>query len=159
LKLAKYFTFLIIVLLLPPCIVSNNIIGNSLKETEEAKNILYSEIGKVSYTTLGMISIDGNSNFLSTASSNGWTGSGLISDPIIIKDIQITGQPFFTSFSIKNTNLYFRIENSYFNIGYIGIYLENSSNSIIQNNIVENIDNGIFYDHLSLNVVVRNNVI
>jgi len=59
----------------------------------------------------GIISIDGDVNFTSTASSEGWAGSGIAGDPYIIEDYEISGVDSRWCIKIINTTVHFEIRN------------------------------------------------
>ncbi|MHA2107620.1 MAG: NosD domain-containing protein [Candidatus Hodarchaeales archaeon] len=84
----------------------------------------------VSSFGLDYVTIDGNKNFSAEVALRGWFGSGTISDPFIISDLNISG-----TFGIRNTNLYFIINDISVWWGCSAIYLSNVTNGIISNNV------------------------
>jgi len=84
-------------------------------------------------------------NWTETVFSYGWcTGSGLYTDPYVIKNVEIDAHGSRTGIFIANTTEYFRIQNcDIYNSGS-AIELKNVRNAIImQNNCTENIGCGI----------------
>lgn len=84
--------------------------------------------------------LDPNYNWSKTALENDWcTGSGTWSDPYIIKDIEIDGESMYSGIEIRNSNVYFKIENcTLHDLSYDGIRLVNTTNSLIHNNTIYN---------------------
>jgi parallel beta-helix repeat protein len=72
------------------------------------------------------ISINGNSDFQNTASSEGWSGTGTVGAPYIIEDYNITGTGYLID--IQNTNVYFRISRLLLHGGSCGLYFQNVTN-------------------------------
>lgn len=102
---------------------------------------------------------------------NNWTwaetqewcsGSGTFNDPYIIKDLVINGKNASSCILIKNSNLFFRIENcTVFNsssgLGNAGIKLDHSNNgTLIDNNCSNNNGNGIHLTN-SQNITISGN--
>ncbi|MFX0092935.1 MAG: nitrous oxide reductase family maturation protein NosD [Candidatus Hodarchaeota archaeon] len=106
------------------------------------------------------ISINGNEDFLTQAASENWPGTGAVEDPINITgyDITIASGDLLT---IQNTSLYFRVQGNIFreseNGGWtIGIQLNYTRNGIIEDNLIENVNEGIYQFH-SPNITISNN--
>ena len=117
----------------------------------------------------GPISITGNSGWANAQSTGICTGNGTHSDPYVIEDLVINGGGSGSCIFIKNSNVYFKIENcSVYNSGgypnagirlssvinsqlidnncssnYIGIRLEYSENNIISGNTANYNEDGI----------------
>ncbi len=98
---------------------------------------------------------DGSSNNWNWASKHTWcTGSGTLKDPYIIKNCNIDGNNSGSCIYIKNSNVYFRIENctvynsqSVDGIYHAGILLEDTSKGTIINTTTSyNNGNGISLD-------------
>lgn len=113
---------------------------------------LFVGIGTVqAYTNHGQIRIDGNNDF---TGANGVTGgSGTQGSPYIIDGWEISGalQSYEYAIYITNTTAYFNITDCYLhNIGSgdaIGILLENVTNGVIKNNIIEDcVGYGVYLD-------------
>ncbi|MHA2366126.1 MAG: right-handed parallel beta-helix repeat-containing protein, partial [Candidatus Hodarchaeales archaeon] len=91
------------------------------------------------YEDRSPISINGNADFNSQASSEGWVGSGTAIDPYIIEGYKITGTAG-TEYLIyiQNTDVYFMINHSLLQGGNRGVYFSNVKNSVVKNLIVLN---------------------
>jgi parallel beta-helix repeat protein len=114
----------------------------------------------ISYTTHGVITINGNAQFNNSAfPSNGVvSGNGTFSNPYIIEGWNITalGSP---GIRILNTNAYFIIRDCYVHDGgssTLGIYLVNCVNGVISNNTVSHNSSGVFLQSSSGNVLSNN---
>ncbi|MHA1168855.1 MAG: right-handed parallel beta-helix repeat-containing protein [Candidatus Hodarchaeales archaeon] len=83
-----------------------------------------------------VITIDGNADFANTASSEGWPGNGSIYSPYVIANYNITGNGSELLINIRNTDVYFEINNCILNGGIYGIYFENVSNAEVMNNAI-----------------------
>ena len=123
-----------------------------------------------SHTEHDVIHINSDTEFLATASYEGWTGDGSAANPIII-----TGYSFRAAehmFRLQNTNLHFRFcDNMLDGIAGIwcGVAIINAKNGEISNNTVIkaavgihvvqvenfNISNNIVYDNFMLGIVVE----
>ncbi|UCG00967.1 MAG: right-handed parallel beta-helix repeat-containing protein [Candidatus Heimdallarchaeota archaeon] len=82
------------------------------------------------------IFIDGNTDFINQSITEGWSGNGMESNPIIISGFQITSSDFLVE--ILNTDLCFQIRDSFFVNGITGISLRNVSSGYIVNNTIHN---------------------
>ncbi|MFX0052942.1 MAG: right-handed parallel beta-helix repeat-containing protein, partial [Candidatus Hermodarchaeota archaeon] len=91
------------------------------------------------------INIKGNEDFKTTAQNEGWQGDGSLTNPYLIKGLNITTPSYSESVVIKNTDVHFQITNclvkSYYRTGHCGcwhsgIYFENVSNTLILNNTI-----------------------
>jgi parallel beta-helix repeat protein len=110
------------------------------------------------------IEIDGDTEFTAMALTEGWTGNGSSSNPFIIENLDITlGVTPVASINISNTNVHFIIRGCRL-IGpgatpSYGIYLENSNNGIIVNNLITNFADGLYVTVSSTGLTAsRNNI-
>lgn len=93
------------------------------------------------------ILIDGNQDFLNTASIEGWTGTGSEQSPITIKGFNITGD--YYGIKITNVDLNFKIEGCLINGSEgeldwsFGILLDNCSSASIEKSTIWGFDVGI----------------
>ena len=128
----KYFALIVIILMIG---MSNTYIAVSNKISYP--NILY--------TPHDPIYIDGNDNF---TSENGVTGgSGTYSDPYIIEDWEIDASSKH-GIKIRNTDVYFVIDNCYFHSGGTirdGIVFKNVTKGEIKDSIIEDNRYGIIF--------------
>ena len=85
---------------------------NGLKTTSQKPEV---KASSNAYILHNPIFISGNTNLIRNATSEGWSGTGTESNPIIISgyDIQVSGIQN-NSITIENTNLHFIIENNAF---------------------------------------------
>ena len=110
----------------------------------------------------GPIAIDGDTNFSATALAEGWSGDGSAQDPYIIENYDVTmGVTPEASISITNTRANYTIRGCHL-IGPAAtpsydIYLENSTNGQIINNMITNFANGLYVIGESKNVVATGN--
>lgn len=134
------------------------------------------------YQNHSTITIKGNENFSNIAAEEGWKGNGTAAAPYIIEGLQIIGSSNDTLIRIKSTNIYFQIANCrlvggangiYFtnvthgtislsNITgtmFYGIYLVNSHNNTLKDNIVTDNKDGINLFTSDNNTVINNRVI
>ncbi|MFX1253841.1 MAG: right-handed parallel beta-helix repeat-containing protein [Promethearchaeota archaeon] len=95
----------------------------------------------ISYMDHTPIIIDGNVDFLSQAASEGWSGAGTFTDPILITGYKITNNSGLL-LQIRNTNSYFKLSNNLFDgkgdIHEVGLRFENVSHGIIHDNFITN---------------------
>ncbi len=110
------------------------------------------------YTPHSPIYIDGNADFATQASNEGWAGDGSPGNPYIIENYDIDASGTHGIW-IKNTNVSFIIRNCYIHDGGTnnnGIHIETVVNATIENsNIVDN-QYGI-YLRFSSNITIANN--
>ena len=101
---------------------------------------------KIQYKTFTSISIDGNGDFQSQATSNLWTGNGSISEPYIIDKVNVTGISGTENLiTIQNTDCYFIINNSIVSGGLNGINFYSVLHGSVQNStIFNNTQDGIY---------------
>jgi parallel beta-helix repeat protein len=111
------------------------------------------------------IIIDGNTDFHSQASTEGWnqsgTRDGTLSKPYLIDGINITaGVGVSNLIFIQNTDVYFEISNAYFlNSWSTGIYFNNVANGKILHSMINNTDGTGIYFRDSVNNTIDNNTI
>jgi parallel beta-helix repeat protein len=133
------------------------------------------------YQNHSTIYIKGNENFSNTAAEEGWNGNGTAAAPYIIEGLQIFGSSNDTLIRIKSTDVYFQIANcrlaggangiyltnvthgtiSLSNITgttLYGIYLVNSHNNTLKDNIVTHNKDGINLFTSDNNTVINNRV-
>jgi parallel beta-helix repeat protein len=96
------------------------------------------------------ILINGDANFSDTATVEGWAGDGSPGNPFVIEELDITlsGTTPEASINITNTRVHFIVQGCNL-VGpaatpSYGIYLENSTNGQIANNMVTNFANGLY---------------
>ena len=110
----------------------------------------------------GAITIDGDDDFSTTASTEGWSGDGSLESPYIIENYDITlGVTPEASIRIVNTRSNFTIRGCRL-VGpaatpSYGIYLENSTNGKIINNMITNFATGLNVSSGSVNLAVTGN--
>jgi parallel beta-helix repeat protein len=108
--------------------------------------------------------IDGNNEWITVSNEEWCTGSGTLGDPYVLKNIYIDGQNSSSCIIIKNSNVYFMVENcTLYNSAAgsldAGIRLENVINGILfQNNCSLNNNNGITLINSS-EITISNNII
>jgi parallel beta-helix repeat protein len=112
--------------------------------------------------THGPIVIDGDANFSATALAEGWVGDGSLESPYIIENYDISlGVTPEASIRIVNTRSNFTIRECNL-VGpaatpSYGIYLENSTNGKIINNMITNFATGLNVSSGSINIAVTGN--
>jgi parallel beta-helix repeat protein len=108
------------------------------------------------------IAINGDADFSATALAEGWSGDGSQQDPYIIENFDISSSfDPESSINITDTRVYYivqgcRITGPAATPSY-GIYLENSTNGRIINNLVTNFANGLYVIAGSSNLIVSGN--
>lgn len=115
------------------------------------------------YTISDTIKIGNNSELISMAFSEGWSGDGSSTNPFIISGFEISGVG--PGIYIGNTNLYLIIKDCYVHNHTwqdwisrgIGIEIFNSTNIIIENNRIESCYNGGILIDSSDNVTLISN--
>lgn len=116
------------------------------------------------YQTHDPIRIMGNNDFSNQAASEGWNGTGTITDPYIISGLNITN-PSTTLIYISFTDVHFRISNCFLMgnasnpISYYGIscqYVKNGQ--IINNTICFTSGDGILSFSSSYNYITKNRI-
>ncbi|MHA2174445.1 MAG: hypothetical protein ACXABI_06420 [Candidatus Hodarchaeales archaeon] len=94
--------------------------------------------------------IDGNDNFIQTASSNSWSGNGTELNPYILKDLNVS------TLNMSNIDLYFEIENittSPIDNNNLTISMEFVKNAKIENSVLHDV-----FVQNSSNIEFKNNV-
>lgn len=117
------------------------------------------EVISASFDNHNPIFIDGNDDFIAQATAEGWPGDGSEEHPIIIADLKITFAG--NLIMILNTDLFFQIHNCILDgLGKgRGISIHSSSNGLIVNNTVRNIESvGIYVEHSS-NIIITRNIV
>ncbi|MFX1535270.1 MAG: right-handed parallel beta-helix repeat-containing protein [Promethearchaeota archaeon] len=107
------------------------------------------------------IYIDGNTDFLTQATKKCWPGTGTSSAPIIITGYNITS-PDYILISIRNTDVHFQISNNILNGAsgkYEGLFLDNVTHGIINNNTIHDCSQGIYLDPSCSNNTFSDNMI
>ena len=99
----------------------------------------------ISYVNSSSIKINGDAYFQTQANDNNWTGNGTISNPYLISDLQITSHSSdITLILIANTTVAFSIQEDWLSGGMVGIILENTTNGVIKDNMIQSCsDDGI----------------
>ncbi|MHA2039124.1 MAG: NosD domain-containing protein [Promethearchaeota archaeon] len=114
------------------------------------------------------ISITGNQDFHARASSEGWRGNGLLSNPYVIENLRINGSgnkwPNFCLISIKNTDVAFIINNCLLIVEtesiYTGIHFQFVSYGLIVNNTISNIPEiAVELSYSSNNSIINNTIL
>ncbi len=156
--------------------------SSSLSGTPELGTIEPAAITQT-YTLHDPIHIDGNADFLSQTSSEGWQGDGSPGNPIIITGYSISAAEHMLR--VENSDLHFEfIDNQLDGLSWVwcGIAIINSANGVIKDNYVrraaagihvvtvenytiegnEVLDSeygGIIVEDGSVNVTVKNNIV
>jgi len=108
------------------------------------------------------IYINGNDDFVSQATNEGWTGGGTENNPYIIENYDIDASTKHGIY-IENTDVYFIIRNCTIHDGKAtdnyGIYFYNVSNGKIENCTIYNNSVGIYLHGSSSNDTITNCVI
>jgi parallel beta-helix repeat protein len=112
--------------------------------------------------THGPIVIDGDANFSAIALAEGWVGDGSLQAPFIIENYDITlGPTPVASISIKNTRSNYTIRGCRLTgpaaTPSFGVYLENSTNGRLINNMITNFATGLNVSSGSINIAVTGN--
>ena len=133
----------------------------------------------VKYVIHGVIRINNNTNFIDTATNEGWPGSGTQLDPYLIQGYDIDAHGEKSAFYIGNTSIYFIVEFCYlhnsssngiklYNVSHgtifnntcvnnwYGVDVSSSNNNSIENNTCSNNDDGIALGS-STNITIKNN--
>lgn len=109
------------------------------------------------------ISIEGDADFAAQAVSEGWPGNGTEGNPYVIKGYDI--HPNLYGVEIRSTTATFIIRDLQIKNGvelnHCGIYLDNVTNGIIENCLVENNINGLIlsfsnHNHIGDNKILSN---
>jgi len=157
-KVCRYTAFLVLVLLLFSIMPTMSVNLSSQGVSSVIKDSLSIRANDLH----GPIAIDGDANFSATALAEGWSGDGSAQDPYIIENYDITlGVTPEASINITNTRANYTIRGCNL-VGpaatpSYGIYLENSTNGIIINNMITNFALGLNVTRGNKNLVVTGN--
>ncbi len=142
---SQIYSILLILLCLQLLPVSNHTTGVDLEEKEDSiidPFLFKNQKRSVSILQTGTpIFIDGDAAFHGNASAEGWNNggrTGTAGSPYLLDSLNISDHPADVIIDIRNTDVYFQINNSFLAGGLVGIRLENVSNGIITNNVVMN---------------------
>jgi parallel beta-helix repeat protein len=123
--------------------LSMNLFFGGLSQSDLDKVPQLFTLDSSTYSSHSPISIDGNADFLTQASSNNWVGNGSVDNPIIIENYNITSSATEHMIMILNTDLHFIIRNNLLNgvngldkVFGDGIWLNNVRNGQIINNTI-----------------------
>ncbi len=118
-------------------------------------------IDRIRYISHGIIKINNDTEFTQMAQQEGWQGNGTMDNPYIISnyDIDIGDNP--AGIEIRNTDVYFIIENCYlhhstYTDGGYGIRLENVSNGKVSYTTADSNENGGIYIENSRDIFIDN---
>ncbi len=105
--------------------------------------------------------LDSNFNWTKTAFENEWcTGVGTLNDPYIIKDLEIDGGGIYNGIEIRNSNVYFKIENCTIHNTLYGVSLISTNNSLVYNNTIYDVnDIGIWLNNSHNNEITYNRIL
>ncbi|MHA2155756.1 MAG: right-handed parallel beta-helix repeat-containing protein [Candidatus Hodarchaeales archaeon] len=90
-----------------------------------------------SYLSHSSIFIDGNSAFISNATSESWPGNGSLASPYQINNYNFTGSSSETLIEIRNTDIFFKISNCFLDRGKFSILFTNVTNAVVYNNTIQ----------------------
>ncbi|MFX0085602.1 MAG: NosD domain-containing protein, partial [Candidatus Hodarchaeota archaeon] len=114
---------------------------------------------------VGLIHIDGNSEFSILVQAENWKGDGSRSNPYIIEGLSLKGINYEEPkpregdlIQILNTNNYFTITNCSLTGGEVGIYLSNVMNGNISQNTIKDNWTGILLEFADNNSITHNTV-
>lgn len=139
-KYKKLFTLLTIFFLIF-CFFNLKFNNSDLENSDTFKQKNSLNTSKIS----GKIFIDGNQGWFDFSTAGNCSGSGIYGDPYVIEDLIIDGGGFGTGILIKNSSVYFKIENTTIYKCDVGIEFENVSNStLVKNNCSGNNDYAIY---------------
>lgn len=109
------------------------------------------------------IEINGDADFVSSALTEGWSGNGSLQDPYVIEnyDFTLEGTTPEVSINITDTRVHFVIRGCNL-IGpaatpSYGIFLENSTNGQVNNNMITNYAHGLYVSTVCNGLVVSYN--
>jgi parallel beta-helix repeat protein len=159
-KITSLFLLLVTIMVLVPR--STKILSNSEDFTLNSANISYST---AQLTPHPPIVIDGNSEFATHASTEGWSGNGTTSNPYTIDGLNISEannnniNRDWALIEIHNVDLHFQVANCLLTGGPNGIFFYNVSNGQLLNNTVTNNHNLGIYLEASYNNILANNAV
>lgn len=119
---------------------------------------------KIVLTNHDPIIIDGNEDFITQTTAEGWLGDGFPSSPIVIQNISVSTSSGGL-LQISNTDLYFLIKNCHFlgiNKDQDGIKLINVQNGHIESNLIKKCEDPVYIQNchnvnFTENIVKENN--
>ena len=164
-KIDRFLPFLIMCLLfvasLTFLVYSFSATNDQLYSTTEHKvsnNIFLQP--KLSYTPHAPILIDGDADFITQSSANGWDLSGSrdgssVANAFVIQGLSISDPTGLQNLiEIRNSDLFFEITNCKLVNGSIGILLYNTANGIVSTNYIGNnsVDGITFNNGVNINV-------
>ncbi|MHA1946252.1 MAG: right-handed parallel beta-helix repeat-containing protein [Candidatus Hodarchaeales archaeon] len=129
-------------------------IQKEISQSIQKPNLLKTSISSSTATPHDPIMIESNADF------SGFPGTGTINDPFRIENFTITGFDA-TLISVSNTDVHFRMKNCVLDgVGTgTGISLFNTSNGVIENNIIRNVEGcGIYVENSSIITIDMNDV-
>ncbi len=162
----KVFSILAAIFLLMGGIVTITI-GDERDEMEVFSGTTDIRVNRISRSP---IRINNNSDFMSQATAEGWSGNGTQLNPYIIENYDIDAEGAGNAIYIGNTTAYFIIRGcEVYNTSYqysapysrgSGITLYNVQNGIVENNILRDNpdDEGIYLESSSQNSIVNNTI-
>ncbi len=113
----------------------------------------------IGYLNHSTITINSNNDFLSIATSEGWSGDGNETTPVQITGLNIVAGSSTNLISIRNTDIHFQISDNLLSGGLVGISLDNVTHAHIENNqITGTSDAGLFFSYAN-NCTILNNFI
>lgn len=133
-KVILLFLFMTVIIITQSITTDIIVLERSLDEHESYK--------VSAYTDHSPILIDGNADFLSQASLEGWPGDGTPGNPVNISNYRIS-QTSVDCIKMCNVDIHWRISNCLFEGGdpyASGLYFINASNGRFENNIIRDRD-------------------
>lgn len=104
-------------------------------EKSSSNNVIYFDNVKVSQIS-SKVHIIGNQGWLDFKNDGNCTGTGIYSDPYVIKDLEIDAAGSGVCILIESSDVYFRIENCTLDNAETGIKLQSVANGTIINNTI-----------------------
>ena len=109
------------------------------------------------------VHIIGNGGWASFRADGNCTGSGLSTDPYIIRDLEINAGGSGSGIIIENSDVYFKIKNvtiwnSGSSLGDAGISLKSVMNGLIENNTLLDSWHAIMLDNSDNNLILNNTI-
>ncbi|MFW9973178.1 MAG: NosD domain-containing protein [Candidatus Odinarchaeota archaeon] len=155
----KHILLTLLIILLGISILNLSNLNLSTGNLKVDKNLRLSKISD-------KISIDGNSDWIALKNAGNCTGSGITTDPYVIKNLIINGSGVGSCIMIQNTDVHFVILNcTIFNSGGLdifdldaGIKLLNASNGKFINNTLSNNNYGVYGEYSHNTVMIGNDI-
>ena len=113
-------------------------------------------ISSTQYVSHTIIQIDGNADF----TAYNFTGQGTTTNPYKIENLSISASHTHLIY-IRNTDAYFEIRGNYLdgiNASYDAIFLQNATNGLIIDNIILNVEIGVYFEGAHGNEIRRNTI-